>query len=285
MTSSTATTAGGTLNPDRVICSTITLRHLPLTEALTTITGLGFTEVDLGALPGVCDHVPYELTPNAVREVAEEVRRSGLRVRSVNADVGDLNVPLGPAEAAERREHTQRLIELCQALYSTALVLPNGALQHDPIVTLDADLALVAEQLTSIQRECAGAGLELWVEVPHFFRLCYNLERAHALVKLLPDTIGLICDVSHIVASGATPREFVRDFGDRISHVHLRDAELGYIHHSIGNGQVDFADAAAALAEIGYTGKFSLELETRDVSNDERPEVALKAGRYFSSLL
>jgi hypothetical protein len=29
----------------------------------------------------------------------------------------------------------------------------------------------------------------------------------------------------------------------------------------------------------------SLELETRDVSNDERPEAALTAGRYISSLL
>jgi sugar phosphate isomerase/epimerase len=55
------------------------------------------------------------------------------------------------------------------------------------------------------------------------------------------------------------------------SLVHLRDGEAGYIHHSIGNGDVDFADTAAALAEIGYTGKFSLELETRDIENDERP--------------
>src|SRR6185436_8034254 len=138
---------------------------------------------------------------------------------------------------------------------------PNGAQQHEPIVSLDEDLALVADQLNSIQRECAAAGLELWVEAPHFFRLCYNLERADALARLLNSDIGLICDVSHIVASGSTPRQFVDDFADRIRHVHLRDAEAGYIHHSIGNGQVDFADTASALAEIGYTGKFSLELE------------------------
>ena len=81
-----------------MICSTITLRHLPLEEALDTIAGLGFTEIDLGALPGVCNHVPYELTADAVREVAEVVGRSGLAVRSVNADVGDLNRPLDAEE-------------------------------------------------------------------------------------------------------------------------------------------------------------------------------------------
>ena len=60
-----ATTPPNTLDPGRVICSTITLRHLPLDQALATINKLGFTEIDLGALPGVCDHVPYELTPAA----------------------------------------------------------------------------------------------------------------------------------------------------------------------------------------------------------------------------
>jgi sugar phosphate isomerase/epimerase len=282
----TATARGAeALNPDRVICSTITLRHLPLDEALETIVGLGFTEIDLGALPGVCNHVPYELTADAVREVAEVVGRSGLTVRSVNADVGDLNRPLDAAGVASRQEHVERLIELCRAVGSTGLVLPNGAQQHEPIVTLDDDLALVADQLNSIQPQCAAAGLELWVEAPHFFRLCYNLERSDALASILDSDVGLICDVSHIVASGSTPREFVHDFKDRIRHVHLRDADPGYIHHSIGNGQVDFADAASALAEIGYTGKFSLELETRDIENHERPQAALEAGRYFSSLV
>ena len=187
--------------------------------------------------------------------------------------------------AADRLAHVDRLVELCRAIGSTGLVLPNGALQHEPLVGLDDDLALVAAQLTAIEQRCAAADLELWVEAPHFFRLCYDLERARALVERLPDSVGLICDVSHIVASGSRPRDFVRAFGGQIRHVHLRDAEAGYNHHSIGKGQVDFADALAALAEVGYAGKFSLELETRDASNDERPEAALAAGRYISSLL
>jgi sugar phosphate isomerase/epimerase len=285
MTSDIAAGAQQTLDPTRVICSTITLRYLPLDKALEIIAGLGFSEIDLGALPGVCDHVPYELTSDAVREVADVVNRSGLAVRSVNADVGDLNRPLDESGTAERAEHAKRLIELCQSIDSTALVLPNGAQQHDPIVSLEDDLALVASQLSTIQQQCAAAGLELWVEAPHFFRLCYNLERTEALLQLLPTETGLICDVSHIVASGSTPRQFVQLAGDRIRHVHVRDAEVGYIHHSVGKGQVDFADTVSALREIGYAGKFSLELETRDVSNEERPQAALQAGQYISSLL
>ena len=71
----------------RVGCSSISFRARPLRDALDVINGLGFTEIDLGALPGVCDHVPYDLTPAAVEQVADDIAASGLSVRSVNGDV------------------------------------------------------------------------------------------------------------------------------------------------------------------------------------------------------
>lgn len=285
MMTPTTMTPDTPLDPARVICSSITLRHLPLDHALTTIASLGFAEIDLGALPGVCDHVPYDLTRRAVEQVASTVNASGLQVRSVNADVGDLNHALDASEQAARYTHVDRLIDLSTAIGATGLVLPNGALRHEPILDLASDLALVADQVTDIAERCAASGLRLWIEAPHYFRLCYDLNRATQLLALLPSSVGVICDVSHIVASGSLPRRFVEIAGPRISHVHLRDAEPGYIHHSIGNGQVDFADAIAALEESGYQGAYSLELETRDVSDDDRPAAALRAGRYISSLL
>lgn len=273
------------LNSERVICSTITLRHLPLAEALARISALGFTEIDLGALPGVCDHVPYLLDDAAVVEVATTVRASGLTVRSVNADIGDLNRPLTEAEQQARFEHADKLIALCLAIDATALVLPNGAQDHEPIVDLGADLDLVAAQLLAVQERCRAVGLQLWVEAPHFFRVCFDLERTAQLLRRLPESIGVICDVSHIVASGSTPPVFVELAGSRISHVHIRDAEPGYIHHSVGRGQVDFPSTVEALTAIDYQGRFALELETRDITNEERPAAALAAGRYLSSLL
>jgi sugar phosphate isomerase/epimerase len=279
------------LDPGRVICSTITFRHQPLTDALRTISDLGFTGIDLGALPGVCDHVPYDLDTAAVRGVSDTVRASGLQVRSVNADVGDLNAPLDVTTRAARRTHTERLLDLCAGIGATALVLPNGRQDHAPIRDLDSDLELVAAELRTTAELAAARGLQLWVEAPHYFRLAHDLGTSLRLYDLLPAEIGAVCDVSHIVASGSTPREFLARVGDRTRHVHLRDASParggkdGYIHHSIGNGEVDFADTVAALSELGYTGALALELETRDVTNDERPAAALRAGEFISSLL
>src|SRR5689334_4935495 len=121
-------------------CSTISFRHLPLGRALRRIAAIGFAEIDLGALPGVCNHVPYELDSAAVDAVTETVRASGLRVRSINGDIGDLNRPLDAVGRAGRDAHLEKLLTLTAAAGAHALVLPCGALDHQPLASIDDDL-------------------------------------------------------------------------------------------------------------------------------------------------
>jgi sugar phosphate isomerase/epimerase len=271
---------------DRLGCSTITFRGLPLSAALEVIVRLGFTEIDLGALPGVCDHVPYVLDPPAVREVAAQVATSGLVVRSVNGDVGDLNRPLARDERQARTRHLEQLLTLADTVGAQALVLPNGALAHEPLASLEADVHRVAAELTQAAERAADHGLEVWVESLHLFRLCCSVERARLLTDALAGTaVGTVLDVSHVVASGSRPETFVAQFADRIRHVHLRDATRGDIHRSIGNGAVDFPATVRALTDAGYAGHYTLELETRDVTDAERPAAAVAAAQYVSRLL
>jgi sugar phosphate isomerase/epimerase len=269
----------------RLGCSTISFRHQDLKTALTTIAGLGFTEIDLGALPGVCNHVPYVLDDAAVAEVAATVAASGLRVRSINGDIGDLNAPLAAGPRSDRQRHLDMLIELAVATGSRAVVLPCGALEHDPVDSLTADLDLVAVELTAAARTAGRRGIRLWTESLHYYRLCSDIERAQQLSDRLPNEVGIVMDFSHIVASGGDPEEFVRRFGPRITHVHIRDAVPGNINLSVGNGDVDFAFGLKALAHAGYTGHFSLELETRDITHDQRPAAAARAGRFLTQLI
>ncbi|MBT1004121.1 sugar phosphate isomerase/epimerase [Paenarthrobacter sp. DKR-5] len=270
----------------RLGCSSISFRHQDLPTALRTIEDLTFAEIDLGALPGVCDHVPFVLDAAAVREVAAVVRASGLTVRSVNGDVGDLNLPLDPAGSAARSAHLDRLLELAAAVGARALVLPCGALARDPAGPLGADLDAVAGQLAAAAQRGEAFGVQLWTESLHFHRLCWNLERAAMLADRLAGTgVGHVMDFSHIVASGADPRDFVRLIGSNIRHVHLRDAVPGNINLSIGNGAVDFPAGLRALADAGYAGHFSMELETRDLSHEERPAAAAKAASFVTDFI
>ena len=270
----------------RLGCSSISFRHQELPTALRTIGSMGFEEIDLGALPGVCDHVPYELDEDAVTAVAKDVAESGLRVRSVNGDIGDLNaVPDGGRQAARDR-HLDALLTLTAKSGAKALVLPCGRLSHEPVRSLQEDLDEIAVQLVRASQRAAEFGVELWTESLHFLRFCWNLERAELLAQRLAGSgVGIVMDFSHIVAAGEDPLEYLRRHGGRIAHVHLRDAVPGNINLSIGNGQADFAAGLRSLAEQGYAGHFSLELETRDVTHGERPAAAAKAASFITDLI
>lgn len=269
----------------RLGCSSISFRHQDLASALATIAGLGFTEIDLGALPGVCNHVPFVLDADAVSAVARTVTASGLRVRSINGDIGDLNAPLGDGLRAGRQSHLDMLLNLAAATSARALVLPCGATDHTPIETLDMDIALVANELGTAALAAASYGVQLWTESLHLHRLCWNMQRAQLLSDRLADDVGIVMDFSHIVASEGDPVEFVDRFGPRIAHVHIRDAVPGNINLSVGNGKVDFARGFKQLSVAGYQGNFSLELETRDITHEERPAAAAKAGHFISELI
>jgi sugar phosphate isomerase/epimerase len=270
----------------RLGCSSISFRHQDLSTALRTIAGLGFAEIDLGALPGVCDHVPYELDADAVSAVACDVAASGLRVRSVNGDIGDLNAVLDAGRQAERDRHLDALLTLTAKTGAKALVLPCGALSHKPVRSLEEDLGTVAAQLIRAGERAAEFGVELWTESLHFLRFCWNLERAELLAQRLAGSgVGIVMDFSHIVAAGEDPLEYLARHEGRIAHVHLRDAVPGNINLSIGNGQADFAAGLRGLASQGYTGHFSLELETRDITHDERPAAAAKAASFITDLI
>jgi sugar phosphate isomerase/epimerase len=276
----------------RLGCSSISFRHQDLATAFHTMRGLGFEEIDLGALPGVCDHVPYVLDAKAVKAVAAVVNNSGLRVRSVNGDIGDLNVTLDAAAQVARERHLEMLLALTARTGAKALVLPCGAIDHEPVRSVEEDIELVASQLIHASIRAAEFGVELWTESLHYYRLCWNTERAQLLAdRLAGSDVGIVMDFSHIVASGGDPVDFVNRFASRVKHVHLRDAvpatdnEPGNINLSIGNGKADFAAGLSALRGAGYTGHFSLELETRDVTHDERPAAAAKAASFITDLI
>lgn len=256
-----------TRQPSRLGCSTISFQHLSLDDALRAIDRLGFTEIDLGALPGVCDHVPFELDDAAIAEVAATIAAHDVRVRSVNGDVGDFNDPHADLEA--QAEHVERLVRLTAAIGADALVLPCGSLGHEPIVDLDADLDRVATALARAGAVASAHGVELWVESLHYLRLCFDRERADALhARLVGSDVRPILDVAHVVAAGDDLVGTIRAWGEGIAHVHLRDAVAGEFSRAIGTGDVDFVAAVEALDEVGFTGGFALELPSRAYVDD-----------------
>jgi sugar phosphate isomerase/epimerase len=268
----------------RLGCSTISFRRWPLPEALAEIKTQGFGETDLGSLPGVCDHVPIPLPGDRVDALAEQILNSGVKVRLINADVADMDDPA--LDEADMQRRLRTLVDLAQAVGTSTIMLPCGRQGIEPRTELSRDIDTVARILTAAADFVNAKGLNLLVEAPHSRRLCATVERSEMLYEALGESpVGAVLDFSHVVASGDDEVDAVRRFDGRIGHVHLRDAVLGDINLSIGRGKVNFPAAIDALTSSGYQGHYSLELETHDISDAERPAEAGRAGRYITSLL
>jgi sugar phosphate isomerase/epimerase len=205
-------------------------------------------------------------------------------VRLINADVGDMDDP--ELDEPQLRRRLATLVDLARAVGTSTIMLPCGRQGTTPRTELSRDVAAVARSLVAAADLVGEAGLSLLVEAPHARRLCADLDRSERLYELLGEApVGAVLDFSHVVASGGDEVDAVRRFGDRIGHVHLRDAVRDNINLSIGRGEVDFPAAIGALAAAGYRGHYSLELETHDIDDAERPAEAGRAGHYITSLL
>jgi sugar phosphate isomerase/epimerase len=284
MTTEARAEPSGTSIDSRLGCSTISFRRWLLAGALAEIKAQGFGETDLGSLPGVCDHVPIPLPADRVDELAEQILDCGVVVRLINADVADMDDP--DLDEGEMQRRLRTLVDLAQAVGTSTIMLPCGRQGSEPRTELSRDIATVARNFTAAADFVNTVGLNLLVEAPHSRRLCATVERSEMLYEALGESpVGAVLDFSHVVASGDDEVDAVRRFDGRIGHVHLRDAVLGDINLSIGRGKVNFPAAIDALTTSGYQGHYSLELETHDIEDADRPMEAGRAGRYITSLL
>jgi sugar phosphate isomerase/epimerase len=123
----------------------------------------------------------------------------------------------------------------------------------------------------------------------------YSTERLFKEFEYRP-TLGLNFDPSHLLWQGMTPHIFLREFGDRVYHVHMKDAavrldgrsgilsshlEFGdhrreWDFRSLGHGDVDFEEIIRALNDIGYTGPLSVEWEDSGMDREFGAEEALE---------
>jgi sugar phosphate isomerase/epimerase len=118
----------------------------------------------------------------------------------------------------------------------------------------------------------------------HPTEIAFDVVSAEAAVTAVGGrkAFGFNYDPSHFVYQNVDYVGFIRKFGDRIYHVHMKDAYLsprpteagvfgGHLNfgdhrrawdfRSLGRGSVDFEEIIRALNDVGYAGPLSVEWE------------------------
>lgn len=251
---------------DRLACSTITFRELSLAHALDEIHALGFGAIDLGVMPGFCDH--HLSRGNAIHpeKIALLTEKKHLKVRTVNCDPGILADE--PEQVVER---FRKFLAIARAVNATGISVGSGA-PADP-KDYPAALAATVEVLRHFSDLASDGGISLLIEAPHHYRLCNTVERALELIEAVDHSNAyLLLDTSHVRAGGDDVVATATRYGERLRHVHLRDAVDGDIHRSLGDGDVDFGRFFGELERLGYAGWSTLELETGAASLEKKRE-------------
>ncbi len=138
----------------------------------------------------------------------------------------------------------------------------------------------------------------------HPTEIAFDIASAERALKAVDGhkRFGFNFDPSHLGYQGVDYIKFIRQFADRIYHVHMKDAWWGHgdgtvgvfgghtafadprrfwDFRSLGHGDIDFEEIIVALNDIGYQGPLSVEWED---SRMDREHGAAEAAAYVRSV-
>ncbi|MBU0278246.1 myo-inosose-2 dehydratase [Gemella sp. zg-570] len=194
-----------------------------------------------------------------------------------------------------------------------------------------ADVAVYSEQSRSIQGmtdvcvytekpfytkeefECLADGLNVLGKIAndHGLKLCYHhhmgtgiqtLEETRKLMELTdPTRVYLLYDTGHIYVSDREYMPLLKEFKDRIGHVHFKDVRLEKLEEAVkenmsflnsflhgiftvpGDGCIDYREVYEFLVDMNYRGWIVVEAE-QDPKIANPLEYAIKGYNYMQTL-
>jgi sugar phosphate isomerase/epimerase len=161
---------------------------------------------------------------------------------------------------------------------------------------IEAGFQTIVKRWTPILDEFDRYGVRFALEV-HPSGIAFDYYTTARVLEAFDyrPTLGINFDPSHLVWQGIKPHLFLRDFGERIYHVHMKDVAVtldgragilgshlpfgdprrGWNFRSLGHGDIDFEAIIRELNAIGYEGPLSVEWEDSGMDRDFGAKEAL----------
>jgi sugar phosphate isomerase/epimerase len=172
-----------------------------------------------------------------------------------------------------------------------------------PEEMVEAGFDRIRKLWSPILDEFDRCGVKFALEV-HPTEIAFDLYTAKRLLEKFKrrPALGFNFDPSHLIWQGLEPHLFIREFADRIYHVHMKDASLtldgktgilgshlpfgdlrrGWNFRSLGRGDVNFEEIIRELNGIGYRGPLSVEWEDNGMDRELGAQESLEFARSMN---
>lgn len=300
---------------------------LPLKELAKKAAGFGYEGLELACWG---DHMEVDkaaadkdyckkqleiLQKNDLKVFAISNHLAGQLVCDLNDDRSDAFAPADCAGDPEKKRAwaVETMKNTARAAKNLGVGIVNGFtgssiwhyLYSFPPVTdemVEEGFAYFAKMWNPILDVFDECGVKFALEV-HPTEIAFDTVTAKRALEAIGNrkAFGFNFDPSHLLWQMVDPAAFIREFPDRIYHVHMKDAALqlngrtgilsshlsfghqdrGWDFRSLGHGDVNFEEIIRALNHAGYTGPLSVEWED---SGMERDHGAKEACEFVKSV-
>jgi sugar phosphate isomerase/epimerase len=207
---------------------------------------------------------PLDLSDEGFQEILGTTRQVGLPIMSVCCvalGISDFN----PTVQHFHLQRCRRYLDLCAAFGAKNLLLVLGEYTWQQEVIPPAEQwATAVAQVQALAEHAAGVGVAIALELEPFkLSLVNTVDTMLAFIGDVgaPEVVRANVDISHLSLMGIGAEQVARLKG-LIEHVHLSDCD-GKVHGDLppGRGVVAIKDYMQAIADTGYDGVVSIELE------------------------
>lgn len=245
-------------------------------EEIEFATSAGFESIQLLIWPG--DPLdPTETDEAEILKAKEQYDEAGIEISALGCYINQLDPD--EQQAKENQDYFRMLFNVAELMEVDCIGAFAG---RNPELDIPDNIPLFKEVWTPTAAMAEDRGLKIAFEncpMFHYFpfrgvNIAYTPRAWDPMFEEVPSpALGLEYDPSHLICLLMDYLQVIYDYGDRIHHVHAKDAEVvwrnvkkygitepGAVRHRTpGMGDADWAKIVSALLEVGYEGNLDIE--------------------------
>lgn len=212
-----------------------------------------------------------EFQPETLPVTRDKLEQSGIDVISIDTSVRF--VSKAQEDIDKQLEMVRHNVNIASALGAPYIRVFGGPIPKER--TREQTLECIISGLNQTVELAGQQGVTVLLETHDHF------STGEQVMPILDNVKGLhiLWDILHSYRHGEAFAETYRLIGDRIKHVHIKDASVfspaGFDYKMIGEGKIPVADAVEVLRSHGYSGYLNFEWEKGWHPEIEEPEIAL----------